>query len=126
LVYRVYHGSDSGSVDFATPILETAGTSATVMGIPTGQHCFAVRARDGLGNEDTNTTVLCVTPAAQVGSGDADCNGAIEQPDIPVIVEVIFGAADCGSGFQAADVNTSGEVNARDLATEMGYLHDPL
>lgn len=80
----------------------------------------------GVTGADTNTTVLCFTPAAQVGSGDADCNGAIEQPDIPVIVEVIFGAADCGSGFQAADVNTSGEVNARDLATEMGYLHDPL
>ncbi len=126
LSYRVYHGPDAGTVDFLTPVLETTATSATVMGISTGQHCFAVRARDGLGNEEGNTSVLCATPSAQVGSGDADCNAAIEQPDLPAIVGVIFGAADCGSGYQAADVNASGGVDARDLASEVVYLHDAL
>jgi len=126
-VYRVYHGADTGSVDFGTPVLETAATSARIMGILPGQHCFAVRARDGMGNEDANTTIRCATPAsAQVGSGDADCSGSIGSADIPAIVAVIFGSADCGSGFDAADVDASGRVDAGDLGTEIGYLHDAL
>jgi hypothetical protein len=128
MTYRVYHGPDAGSVDFGTPVLETSGLAATMMGISMGQHCFAVRAVDGLGNEDGNVAVLCATPASeQVGSGDADCNGTIESPDIPAIVGVIFGSlTDCGSGFYAADVNASGAVDAGDLNSEIFYLTDPM
>ncbi len=125
--YRVYHGADTASVDFGTPVLETEATAIRIMGILPGQHCFAVRARDGMGNEDANTTILCATPAsAQIGSGDADCGGSIDTADIPAIVAVIFGAADCGSGFSAADVDASGRVDAGDLGSEITYLHDAL
>ncbi len=124
--YRVYHGPNSGSVDFTTPVAWTDGTSLTVMGILVEQHCFGVRAVDGQGGEDGNTAVLCVTPAAQVGSGDADCDSQIETPDLERIVAVIFGATDCGSGYQAADVDASGSVDATDLGSEVTYLHDGL
>jgi hypothetical protein len=42
------------------------------------------------------------------------------------LVAVLYGAPDMGSGMVAADVNSSGEVDAADAATEIGYLHDDM
>ncbi|MCE9500833.1 MAG: fibronectin type III domain-containing protein, partial [Leptospira sp.] len=58
ILYDVYRSTTSGTQNFSSPVFTTAlgATSATISGLTnTNDYYFVVRARDILGNSDTNT-----------------------------------------------------------------------
>ena len=56
----MYVQESAGRQTYSTPYLETlpGATSATVRGLPPGEHFFAVRAVDTSGNEDPGTVEM--------------------------------------------------------------------
>ncbi len=65
ILYRVFQSAASGAFDWDAPVLETAGLTATVEGLPDGTAVFfAVRAVDAAGNMDGNVAEIGVTPVA--------------------------------------------------------------
>lgn len=67
LRYSVYRTVASGAEDYRwTPTVSAAGeTCLTVPGLaPDQEYCFAVRAMDEAGNQDTNVVERCVTMAS--------------------------------------------------------------
>jgi hypothetical protein len=128
LHYRVFHGADAASVDWSTPITTTEATEIDLYGMAPGtEHCFGVRAFEGPAlSHDENTEVLCLTGTGTALAGDTDVDDDLDTADMAQLVAVLYGAPDMGSGMVAADVNSSGEVDAADAATEIGYLHDDM
>lgn len=69
LVYDVYQATAPGGQTFTAPPRTTSAAGATCLDVsgltPAQQYCWVVRARDGAGNRDGNTTERCLTtPAA--------------------------------------------------------------
>lgn len=65
--YRVYKSTVLGAFNFASPYAETTGTTVQINSlINDTAYYFVVRARDALGNEDTNTVEMPGVPAASI------------------------------------------------------------
>jgi hypothetical protein len=66
---------------------------------------------------------LCAAATAQI-QGDANCDGRLNDDDLPTLTAIVFGdgASDCG----AADVNGDGQVDAADVVALLRVLDPPL
>jgi hypothetical protein len=63
VTYNIYWSTTTPITDFTTPNATSGGTSYTASGLTNGTpYYFVVRARDSIGNEETNTNEATATP----------------------------------------------------------------
>jgi hypothetical protein len=131
IVYQVYQATQTGSQDFAQPLLETppGATSAVVGGLAVStQYFYVVRARDAAGNTDLNTeevtaTTLAITDTAPptfaglnagmaLGATVAELSWAAAtddtSPDSDIVYNVYVSETSGGQNFTTPQLTTLG------------------
>lgn len=87
VTYHIYQSTASGGQDFETPVMSTGDLGAVVSPLDPGatvplSYYFVVRATDGCGGSDTNSTELAVQPLldpAKDQDHDGMANGLEQQ-----------------------------------------------
>ncbi|UCD92615.1 MAG: hypothetical protein JSV43_01445 [Methanobacteriota archaeon] len=80
--YDIFYSTTSGGQDFLSPNTTTTGLSMGIAGLPDGvPHYFVVRARDSVGNQESNTIERMAIPTTSTDATPPDFAGALLAMD---------------------------------------------
>lgn len=75
ITYLIYTAPSPGAINYSVPTATTTSLAYDLNNLPIGQDiAIAVRARDAVGNVDTNTNVIFATPLRSIADSDVNAN----------------------------------------------------